>query len=300
MDRFKALNTFVEIVNSGGFAKAAKQLAVSRSVVSKQLQQLEAHLGVRLFQRTTRQFSLTEIGEQYYAFSRKILAEMEDEDANVSQLQKQPRGTLRIATSSSFGIFRLARIIADFMVAYPQIRVFCVFNNEFRFRPLGLVDSGLDVAICVSPYIEDSSVIARKIGTAEWAICASPKYLAQHGTPRTPKDLVRHNCLLLVRGGGGALWELDGPDGKTPINVSGSLISTVAAVREAALAGAGIAYLPRYSIEDDLARRRLRRVLPRFSTETRTIYALYPHRDWLPGKVRVFIEYLAARLGEPA
>lgn len=296
MDRFKGLSIFVEIVTCGGFAKAAKQLAVSRSVVSKHIQQLEAELGVRLFQRTTRQMALTELGERYYTFARRILTELHEEDAGLVQTQQQPSGSLKVAASSSFGIFQLSTIVADFIVEHPQIKVFFTFNNEFRFRPLDLVNSGLDLAICVSPHIEDSSIVARKIGEAKWVACASPRYLAAHHAPNTPRDLLAHNCLLLIRGGGGAIWEFDGPDGHVSIKVAGSLTSTVVAVRAAALNGAGIACLPLYSVRDDLAEGRLKRVLPNYGIATRAIYALYPHRNTLPPRVRVFIDYLATRL----
>ena len=299
MDRFKAMTTFVEIVNAGGFAKAAKRLAVSRSLVSKQLQQLEAELGARLFQRTTRQFSLTEVGERYYDLSRKILGEVEGAEAAIAQMQKQPRGTLRIATSDSFGVFRLSQIITDFMAKYPQVKVSLIFNNDFRFKPLDLVDSGLDAAICISPRIEDSSIIVRKIGEAEWIPCAAPDYLEKHGEPKTPQDLLKQNCLLMIKAGGRP-WQFNGPAGRISVKASGSFVSTVSAVRMAALSGAGIACLPVYSIEDDLAARRLRRVLSRYSLDTRSVYALYPHRDRLPGKVRVFIDYVAKRLAAPA
>ena len=175
-------------------AKAAGLLGLSRGVVSKHLQQLEEHLGVRLLKRTTRQTALTEIGSEYYATCTRILAEIEEEERAVSQFQVSPTGTLKLIAPMSFGNLYLGPIVAEFITMFPEIKVTLVLS-DVSFTPVDLIDNGFDLAVRLAE-VQDTSIIARKVGHVRSVVCASAAYLERHGRPRIPADLTRHNCLV--------------------------------------------------------------------------------------------------------
>lgn len=298
MDRFKAMQTFVEIVNTGSFSGAAKKLGLSRSVVSKQVQQLEHHLGATLFNRTTRRMSLTEIGDDYFAFSSKLLGDLKEEEAAISHLHRQPRGVLKLAAPHSLGSMVIAPIIAEFAIKYPDITIYMLPHNQFKYHPVELIDSGFDLAVCIAPNLADSSVVGRKLGEIEWFVCASPGYLRKNGTPRTPRDLKDHNCLMLMPRSEGpdAEWHFTGQDGSEAVVVTGSLVSTMDSVKVATAAGVGIAMLPLYSIRDELGDGRIVRLLTDYKIARRNIYCLSSYKGRAPRKVQVFSDFLASRL----
>lgn len=299
MDRLKAIEVFVETVACGSFAGAARRLRTSRAMVSRYVQQLEEHLGAQLFNRTTRQLSLTEIGEEYFASCKKILAELADADLAASHLQADPRGTLKITAPTSFGNLCLAPIIAEFIMSYPDITVSLVLRRA-SFSAVDIADSGADVAICLASKLEDTSFIARKLGEDEWIACASPAYLARHGAPQTPDELPARNCLPTRGEQSGDVWNFIGPSGAQAVHVSGSLTANIIAARAAALAGAGIALLPTYCVGQDLAKGDLVRICPSYGTEKRMIYALYAPSRYTPRKVRAFLDFVVTRLRPPA
>lgn len=295
MDRFKAIEVFVETVASGSFAAAARRLRTSRAMVSRYIQQLEEHLGAQLFNRTTRHLSLTEIGEEYFASCKKILAELSDADLAASHLQADPRGTLKITAPTSFGNLCLAPIVAEFIMSYPDISVSLVLRRA-SFSAVDIADSGADVAICLASKLEDTSFIARKLGDDQWVACASPAYLERHGMPQSPDELPARNCLLTRGEQSGDVWNFTGPSGPQTVRVAGSLTSNIIAARAAALAGAGIALLPTYCVGPDLAQGDLVRICPSYGTETRLIYALYAPSRYTPRKVRAFLDFVVSRL----
>lgn len=295
MDRFKVMETFVEIVRAGSFAQAARNRRLSRAAVSSHVEQLETHLGVRLFNRNSRKLSLTETGRNYYAFSRRVLADMQKEDEMLTQLGGEPRGRIRIASPPSFANLQLAPLILKFLGRYPDIQIALVLSDS-RFRPAEFLDQGLDVALHFSSVLEDTSFIGRKVGTVRWIACASPAYLDRHGAPRTPQELLGHNCLQTRQGLSGPRWTFHGPSGREEIVVRGSLVSNVITTRMAALAGAGIAMLPTYGIADELRTGSLVPILPDYGTEQRDIHALYPHSRLLPKKIRLFLDFLSREL----
>lgn len=295
MDRLKAIETFVEIVGSGSFSAAARKQRTSRAMVSRYVQQLEEYLGAQLFNRTTRQLSLTEIGEEYFSACKKILVELAEADAVASQLQAEPRGTLKVTAPTSFGNLCLAPILAEFLLTYPDITVSLVLRRT-SFSDIEIADSGVDVAILLTAHLTDSSFIARKIGDDQWIACASPAYLARHGAPQSPADLKSHNCLLTRGEQTTDVWNFSRSGESHAIKVAGSLISNIIAARAAALAGVGIALLPTYCIGQDLAAGQLQQVCPTYDTDRRSIYALYSPSRYTPRKIRIFIDFVVERL----
>jgi DNA-binding transcriptional LysR family regulator len=182
MDLFKTFENFMHVVKAGSFAAVANQMGVSRSSISKNIQELENHLGVRLFYRTTRRQSLTTIGENYYGFCLQLLNDIEDKRVQISNLQKEPRGTIKLVAPKSFGNLCLAPIIAEFIVQYPNLHVSLLLSDDTS-NTYDLIDNGVNLAIRLSPSL-NSSIITKRIGSLEWILCASPNYIVQNGLPR--------------------------------------------------------------------------------------------------------------------
>ena len=298
MDRLKTMDTFVRIVKSGSLAKAADLLGVSRGVVSKHLQQLEEHLGVRLLKRTTRQTALTEIGSEYYATCTRILAEIEEEERAVSQFQVSPTGTLKLIAPMSFGNLYLGPIVAEFIAMFPEIKVTLVLS-DVSFMPVDLIDKGFDLAIRLTE-VHDTSIIARKVGNVRSVVCASAAYLERHGRPRVPADLTRHNCLVHRKIAPDSVWRFEGADGRVEVKVAGALVTnSVMAIRSAILAGVGIGILPTYCVGSEFADGTAEALLSDFVVADRPIYVLYADSRFLPRKIKVFVDFLADRLRGP-
>ncbi len=216
MDRLKAMETFVRVVRDGSFAAAAAKLGLSRAIVTKHVMQLEKQLGVRLINRTTRRSSVTDIGQGYFDFCVRVLAEMAEQDALVTRLQEEPRGELKLLAPKSFGSLHLGNVAAEFMALYPEIRV-SLMLSDVSLHAFDLVEHGFDLAIRLhSP--SDSSLVARRIGSFHWLPCASPAYLTAHGAPATLDDLARHKCLLHSRHADG-VWHFERESGEFPVKV---------------------------------------------------------------------------------
>ena len=288
------METFVRVVREGSFAAAASQLGLSRAIVTKHVMQLEKQLGVRLINRTTRRSSVTDIGRGYYDFCVRVLAEMADQDALVSRLQEEPRGELKVLAPKSFGSLYLGNIVAEFMALYPEIRV-SLMLSDVSLHALDLVEHGFDLAVRLHS-ASDSSLVTRRIGTFHSLLCASPAYLAAHGEPATLEDLARHKCLLHTRNADG-VWLLENAAGESPVKVTGAMVTnSVMVLRQVARNGLGIALLPTYCIGPDLARGILRRTLAAYTSRLEPIYVQFPHRHLLAAKVRLLIDFLAARI----
>ena len=230
MDRMKAMETFVRIAKSGSLARAADQLGMSRSLISKHLQQLEAHLGVRLFNRTTRQIALTEIGIEYCAFCNRVLSEIGEEERSLAYLNSQPRGSLKIISPMGYGNLHLAPVVASFMRTYPHINVTVVLSDT-SMTPVDLIENGFDLAVRTGE-IADMNLPARRIGDVRWRLCAAPGYLDGFGAPQTPDALGNHNCLLHRKISPDSVWFF-GTDGLISVPVSGTLMTnSVLIIRE--------------------------------------------------------------------
>jgi DNA-binding transcriptional LysR family regulator len=291
MDRLAGMQVFVQVVESGSFAAAAKRLDASAATVTHHIQALEDHLGVQLLHRTTRRLNLTEVGRNFYEHSTRILTQVEEAERCATTLQTTPRGLLRINTTEAFARV-LAPLIAEFAAAHPDVSFDVVATNQM----VDLIEEGFDLALRPGP-LPDSSLISRRLGVGKLIACAATAYLERHGTPQRPQDLADHNCLIhAVRE---SPWRFSGPDGEVAVEVSGNLRSnTWAAIRGAALAGQGIALLPVVQIADDVNEGRLTRLLPDHDTGEIIVCAVYPASRHLSVKVRSFLDFTVKRLHE--
>lgn len=293
MDKLDAMQAFTKVVALGSYAAAGRHLGLTRSAVSKGVMELEHILGARLLDRTTRKVSPTEAGLAYYERCVDIIARIEETELQIARLHDEPKGVLRINAPMSFGALYLGAAIADFMRAYPDLKVELSLNDRF-IDPL---EEGMDVTIRIA-VLEDSSLIARKLAPARLVLAASPEYLAKNGTPRAPEDLSAHRCLnygqttLLQR------WQLlrDGQEVSVPID-SALCSNNGDVLRAAALAGQGIAQLPTFLIGPDIKADRLKTVLNEYPPRELGIYALYAPNRYLAAKTRVLIDFLLERYG---
>lgn len=289
------METFVKVAKAGSLAKAAKQLNISRALVTKHLQDMEAYLGVRLFNRTTRQIALTETGQEYYGFCTRVLSQIEEEERSILQRQSLPRGTLKIISPMGFGNLSLAPIISAFIEKYPDISITLVLSDAST-TPAHLIDEGFDLAIRLGD-LEDSSMVARKIGETRWVTCASPRYLERFGRPSTPPDLAAHNCLVHRKTAPASVWRFDGAAGRVEVKVDGSLdTNSVFVIKAAVMAALGIAVLPLYCIGPELVTGEVEEILPDYPVVKRPIYVLFAYSRYLPFKIRAFVDFLAERL----
>jgi DNA-binding transcriptional LysR family regulator len=293
MDKLEAMNAFAKVVALGSYAEAARALGLTRSAVSKAVMELEHHLGARLLDRTTRRVGPTEAGLAYYERCLDVLSRIEETELQISRLQHEPKGLLRINAPMSFGALYLGRAIADFMAAYPDLRIELTLTDRF----IDPIEEGVDVTIRIAA-LNDSSLIARKLAAARIVIAASPEYLEQHGTPATPADLLQHRCLVYGHTSTLAKWQVqsDGEVVSTPVH-SRVCSNNGDVLRAAALAGHGLINLPTFLIGPDLAEGRLRLVMAEHAPPPLGIYALYAPNRYLAVKTRVFIDFLAQRFG---
>ena len=291
MDRLVAMEVFLKVVDSGSFSAAARQLGMSRAMMSRHVQQLEESLGARLLNRTTRQLRLTEIGAAYYERCVQIVADIDEAKHSVAELQSQPRGTLRISAPMSFGILHLAPAIFDYMSRYPKVTVDMALSDAL----VDLIHDGYDLAIRIGKLV-DSTLIVRRLVPARLIVCGSPSYLEEHGVPQEPEDLQQHNCLTYSFSPSPNEWQFMGSEGDYPVRISGSFRANNGdTLRLAALHGLGLVMQPTFIIGEDLREGRLQAVLTEYEATPRSIYAVYPHTRHVSAKVRTFIDFLAER-----
>jgi DNA-binding transcriptional LysR family regulator len=194
MDRFRTMQSFVEVIKLGSLSEAAKLLGLSRALVSRHVTDLEKHLGVRLLTRTTRRITLTEAGAAHFNFCQRVIQETEEQETSLKRMQKEPAGSLKILAPKSLTTLALGDAIASFAAAYPHLNINLMLD-DLSFRSYDFIERGFDVAVHTTP-IRESSLVARKIANLHWLLCASPQYLKQHGEPHRPRDLTRHQCLV--------------------------------------------------------------------------------------------------------
>lgn len=246
---------------------------------------------MRLLNRTTRKISLTEVGAAYKERINHILAEIEETEVSVSQLNTEPRGTLKMMAPTSFGAFHLSRAAADFMGIYPDINVHVILSD----READLAEEGLDLSIQVGE-LSDSSLIARKLASTRLVVCASPEYLEKHGIPETPDDLHSHTCLLFTPRYPATEWHFRYKGVNFTVKVNGCMKSNVGdTLRVGAIKGLGLIQQPTYMVGQDISLGRLKVVLSDYEPAERPIYAMYLHRRHLSAKVRTFVEFLIER-----
>lgn len=295
MDKFEAIRIFTKVVETHGFTAAAQDLGLSRSAVSKAVSRLEESIGAQLLNRSTRFVSPTDTGAAYYDRCVSILADIEDADRAVQELQGEPRGSIRLNAPMSFGTLHLGSAIADFLETYPDVRIEAALND----RLIDPIQEGFDLTIRIAE-LDDSSLIARKLAPAKRVLCASPEYLRERGEPEKPGDLKFHSCLHYGYLPTGNAWRLKGPNGDTTLQIEGVLCSNNAEMLMAgAIRGAGIAMLPTFICGAALQAGQLVSVLPDHRPPEISIYALYPPNRHLSAKLRLLIDFLTKRFGDP-
>jgi DNA-binding transcriptional LysR family regulator len=294
MDRFESMRIFAKVVETSSFTTASAGLGLSTSMVSQHVKLLEERLGARLLNRTTRRMSLTEVGRGYYDRCKRLLSDLEEAEAAVGQMQVAPRGELRVNATPVFGVLHLAPAVADFTARFPSISVEVMLSD----RIVDLVDESFDVAVRVEP-LPDSSLVARQIASCRMVICGAPSYFKKHGVPRTPADLVDHNCLTFTGASAVRAWHLMSSTGEAvDLPLKGNLKSNNAAVLLwAAMEGQGLVAMPDYMVGEALQSGGLRTVLQDYAPPPLAIRAVYPHGRHLSAKVRNFVDFLAARFG---
>ncbi|MCB1755113.1 MAG: LysR family transcriptional regulator [Gammaproteobacteria bacterium] len=295
MESLDDIAVFVRVVDCGSFTAAAERLEISRSVVSKQVSRLENQLGVRLLNRTTRRLSLTEAGRVFHRLSRRGLTEIEEAKTEVSRLQREPRGTLRLNAPMSFGILHIAPLLPEFHKRYPQV----IVDMSLEDRTVDVIEEGFDVSVRIAD-LPDSSLVARRIGPCGHVIVAAPAYLAEQGTPQTPDELRDHNILAYRYQDSAVNWHFTTSEHQSiTVPVSGSLmINNSLAIRAALLEGAGIARIPLFFVRKEIEQRRLTPILQDYGTLESTLYLVYPQRRHLSPKVRAFVDFMTERLAE--
>ena len=287
MTAISDLDIFARVARTGNMSAAGREMGLSPAVVSKRISLLEDRLGARLFQRTTRQLTLTETGEGYFKRVVDILSLVEEAEDYVSRRNTKPRGTLKVSVPTSFCRLHIAPHLPAFLAKYPDIELDIHMSDHF----VDIIREGFDVAIRIGE-LEDSSLVARKLATENRVICAAPLYLEKAGIPRQLADLESHNCLTA---GAQDVWRLAGPDGPQELRVKGNIRSNSADfVRSALLQGLGIALRAVWDVGPEIERGELRVILPEYTGSAKNgIYAVYSCREFMPAKVNAFIEFLA-------
>src|SRR5712672_819153 len=292
-DSLAEMAVFSRVVAAGSLSSAARELGLSPAVISRRLAALESRLGVRLINRTTRSLHLTDEGANYYDTCARLLSEIEEADAAVSAGRVEPQGPLKVALPASFGHRHIAPLIPRFASRYPKVQLALSLSD----RSVNVIEEGFDLAVRIAD-LADSSLAARKLAPNRRVVCASPEYLKRHGTPRTPQDLVSHNCLTTTDFA--MTWDYKDPDERGgAVRVSGRFAcDNWEVLREWALAGLGIALKSTWDIRQQLQDGSLIPLFPGYTFASDVaIYAVYPHRRFLPAKTRAFIEFLADSFG---
>lgn len=282
---------FARVVEAGSFTAAASALGVRKSSVSRSVAALEADLGIRLLQRTTRKLSMTDAGRAYYQRARDALTGLDEAREAVSSLGAEPLGLVRVTAPVDFA-GDLAAVANAFLGEHPRVRLEVFLTARY----VDLVKEGFDLAVRAGA-LTDSSLLARKLGDSDLALFASPSYLERAGRPRRLADLARHECILYRAGGGASTWRLGGPRGEEQVSVHGRVdADEFAFVRAMALAGFGIALAPVLMLAPLARSGELERVLPRYALRSSPVHVVWPSRRFEPAAVALFREAIARAL----
>ncbi|MEC5405497.1 LysR family transcriptional regulator [Paraburkholderia sp. MPAMCS5] len=289
MNQLQSMRVFVKVADLGSFVGAAGALDLSTAVVTRHVADLETRLGTRLLNRTTRRLSLTESGSTYLERVRHILDDLEGVEQMVAARHHEPVGTLRIVAPVVFGLQSLAPAVQSYAARYPEV----VPDVTLADRQADLVDDGFDVGILVGRPVRSASIVTRRLTTCQLTVCATPAYLAQHGTPTRPEDLPGHPCLSRPPEQGGEERIFSGPGGMVRVRTANAIAANNSEMlRQFALLGMGVAILPSYLIGRDLATGRLVKLLGDYELPEIEITIAYPSRLHLPAKVRTFVDHL--------
>lgn len=295
MDRLEAMRVFVRVAELGSFSAVAQQMGVARSLVTRQVAALEAHLGVKLMARSTRRLALTSGGTAYLEKCRVILNLVESAETDVAAERLTPRGNIRISLPLSFGLKRLAPLLIEFSQRYPEVGL----DMDYTDRRAKLIEEGIDLSIRITRRLEDTDV-ARRIATSRMRVVAAPDYLARHGRPRHPAELVHHECLGYTAAAGLA-WQFTVDDRTESFQVRSRINANNGDVLiEAAVRGLGITCQPDFIADDYLTDGRVEEILAAFPQPELGIYAMLPSNRHVPHRVRVLMDYLAEKLATGA
>jgi DNA-binding transcriptional LysR family regulator len=289
MDRLTALRVFRHVAELNSFAEAGRRLGLSPAAISKNIAELEAHVGARLINRTTRRMALTEEGRLYLEHVTRGLDALAEADHALCPIKAAPSGTLRVSAPMTVTLTQLSEAIPDFLARYPDLKL----DLHLDDRRVDMVREGFDLAVRGSDNLEDSSLIARKLAVMPHVLCAAPSYFQRHGKPETPSELKDLDHIRFSLSGHADAWEFS-KDGRTErIAVAARYsVSSSLAVRDALRAGFGISLVPRPYVESDLRDGRLQSALEEWSTVETTLYAVYSSRQHLAPKIRAFLDFL--------
>lgn len=292
MDKLRAMAAFVAIADKGSLTAAAASTGASLPAVVRTLAALEASLGVRLINRTTRRLHLTEEGTQYLDHCRAVLGAIRDAEASLASRRTEPQGRLAVTASVLFGRRYVAPIVNDFVSRYAEVGVELLLLD----RIVNLIDDGIDVGVRIG-HLRDSSLIALPVGRVRRVVCASPKYLRRHGTPRTPADLSAHRCVHFAQAAGDREWHFREGRRSVGVAISSRLVVNQAdAAIDACVAGLGLGNFLSYQTAPQVAAHELRYVLEDYEPEPVPIHLVYPHSRLQSAKVRVFVDACVERL----
>ena len=291
MHRWEGVNEFVAVAETESFTRAAKRLEVSTAQVSRQISALEDRLSTRLFYRTTRRVSTTEAGQIYYQHCRQILDALEQAERSMTNMQLVPQGRLRLTAPVTYGEKSIAPLVNDFVLRYPELDV----EMKLTDQQLDLVAEGYDLAVRLGK-LDDSSLMARRLASRTLYVCASPAYLAVHGTPHSLSELEQHNCLQ----GNLGYWRFQDAGHPRNVRIRGNVrCDSGRALLDAALKGVGIVQLPDYYVGPALDAGTLIPLLTHYQEDDDGIWAVYPHNRHLSPKVRMLLDYFVDSLGVP-
>lgn len=293
MHSFSSLPIFVCVVECGSFSAAAAQLKITKSAVSKRINQLEDELGTRLINRTTRTLSLTEAGKRYFDYAQQAVYFAQQGVDSVTELQGSPQGLLRVTAPMSFGVTYIAPLISEFIQQHPHIELELVLEDKL----VDLVQDGYDLAIRIGE-LESSNLVAKRLSPCKSVLCASPEYLAKHGEPQKPSDLANHNCLRYTYFRGGQEWRFyEGKQQYRVVPKGNFSVNNSEAIRRSLLDGLGIAQMPTFIVARDIASGKLQPLMTQYSLPHHAIYAVLPERKHMPLKVRRFVDFVQQKLG---
>lgn len=299
MDRFRTMESFVRVVRAGSFTIAARQLGLSRALVSRHVSDLEERLGTRLLNRSTRSLSLTEEGGAYLAFCERVFRDIESNERALVRTRQEPAGTLKLMAPKSFGSQHVSDAVIAFAKLQPRLRISLVLENAPYRGSFDFAERGFDLVLGFST-LRSSAVTEQEIVNIDWALCASPDYLARTERLQSPSDLADHACLVHVDvAPNDNVWRFEGPKGPVTVKVRGAFLSNAAlTLGKAAAAGLGVTLVPRYAVADALAAGTLVNVLPRYRVAARPLLAVYPRTPVIPSKVQGFVDFLKVWMAE--
>ena len=288
MDKLSSMNVFVRVAKAGSFAGAARDLGISRAMATKHIMHLEKALDTRLFNRTTRSLSLTEVGASYLGRCQQVLFDVDEMESAVTHLQAEPRGVLKISAPPVIGATHIAPALAEFLKENEDLSVEMILKGSH----VDLIDEGVDIAIFLGK-LQDTSLVARKLASSALVVCGAPAYFEHYGMPEEPEDLVDHSCLVNWAIPPRDRWKFRGVLGDREVKVSGRMQANVAdPIRVAANKGLGLVMLPNYIVGRDIEKGKLQVVLEQYRISPLEIHAVYPHRKYLSAKVRDFLDFL--------